>query len=89
MFVTARIREADTDPEAAKRVRPWRQIAQTIAGIQARLLLVVFYFVVLAPFALVLRRASDPLAIKPGTPKGWLLRRIADDASLERARRQF
>ena len=45
-------------------------MARRIGDVQARILLSFFYFVILAPFALVLRR-SDPLAIRPGAPRGW------------------
>ena len=36
-----------------------------IGNFQSRLLLTVFYFTILAPFALVLRMASDPLQRRP------------------------
>jgi len=68
----------------------WKQIGKRIGDIQARILLVVFYFVVLGPFALAVRWGSDPLGIKPGAPRGW--RDPRDDekcAQLERATRQF
>jgi hypothetical protein len=46
-------------------------VAKQIGDVQARLLLGLFYFLILAAFALVLRRRSDPLALKPGSPQGW------------------
>lgn len=49
----------------------WKRIAHRIGQFQARVLLTVFYFVILAPFAVALRLFADPLAIKPGSPRGW------------------
>ena len=36
--------------------------------------MMLFYFVILAPFAILIRWTSDPLALKPNTPKGWVAR---------------
>ena len=44
-------------------------MARRIGDFQARILLSLFYFVILGPFALVLRR-RDPLAIAAGRPRG-------------------
>jgi len=45
--------------------------------------------VVLAPFAVAVRWGSDPLAIKPRTPRGWRPVSTAEAVPLERAARQF
>ena len=45
--------------------RWWTRVAHRIGDFQARVLLTVFYYVILGPFALVLRR-GDPLGIGPG-----------------------
>ena len=67
----------------------WKRVAQAIAGVQARVVMMVFYFVVLCPFALVLRWTKDPLAIKAGAPRGWRPRPADEGAPMERARKQF
>ena len=67
----------------------WKRIGKRIGTIQARILLVLFYFVVLGPFAVVVRWGSDHLAIKDSTSRGWRPRSDGDDGPLERARRQF
>lgn len=67
----------------------WKRIARYIARLQARLILFLFYFLVLAPFALLVRWFSDPLGLKPGAPKGWQPLPERDAASLERARKQY
>jgi hypothetical protein len=50
-------------------------------------LLSFFYYAILGPFALVLRR-SDPLAIRPGAPRGWRRREAVHGLAAEQARRQ-
>jgi hypothetical protein len=67
----------------------WKQFGKRIADIQARLLLTIFYYVLLAPFALALRRWGDPLGIKAGSPKGWHPRAPGNGTPKEQAARQF
>lgn len=67
----------------------WKRVARAIGDFQARVILVLFYFVALGPFALVVRWTSDPLAIKAATPKGWRVREAGKDSPMERATRQF
>lgn len=67
----------------------WKRFAKKIGDIQARFLLVLFYFLVLAPFALVIRWWSDPLAIKAGTPRGWRSKEDEAGTPMERATKQF
>jgi len=67
----------------------WKRVARRIGDMQARVLLTLFYFVVIGPFALVVRWASDPLAIKAGTPRGWQPRTDNEGTAMEQATRQF
>jgi len=67
----------------------WKGAARKIGNFQARILLGVFYGLVLAPFALAARFASDPLAIKPGSPRGWRDRPESRVPPLQKARSQF
>ena len=67
----------------------WKKVALKIANFQARLLLGLFYFTIVCPFALAVRWGSDPLAIKRGTPRGWLARPEDHESPWERAGRQF
>ena len=62
-------------------------MAHRIGDFQARVLLTVFYYVILGPFALVLRR-SDPLGIGPGAPSGWRPRAADTRPIVEQAHRQ-
>jgi hypothetical protein len=67
----------------------WKVIAGRIGDVQARILLAVFYFVVLAPFAILVRLTADPLAIGRRALRGWHQRVDPPGTSLERAQRQF
>ena len=67
----------------------WKRAAKTIGDFQARVLLTLFYFVILAPFALAVRWGSDPLALKAGAPRGWHPRGEETNALLDRATKQF
>jgi hypothetical protein len=64
----------------------WKRVGRKLGDWQARMLLTVFYFVVLAPFALAVRWKADPLGLK--RPGGWLPVTPSGDPR-ERARRQF
>jgi hypothetical protein len=67
----------------------WKGFAGRLADVQARLILTLFYFVILGPVAVALRLRSDPLAIKPGSPRGWRARNAEEPMSLERAAGQY
>jgi hypothetical protein len=67
----------------------WKRIARKIGDFQARVLLTIFYFVLLAPFAVIVRRTSDPLAIKAAAQRGWGVRQGPAEYTLEMARKQF
>lgn len=49
----------------------WKDLAARAATFQARILLVVFYWVVISPFAIVLRFVADPLEIRSGRGGHW------------------
>jgi len=49
----------------------WKALAARAATFQARVLLTVFYWVVVTPFALVLRAFSDPLEIRDPNGGRW------------------
>jgi hypothetical protein len=65
----------------------WKRLARRIGDIQARILLTVFYYLVLGPFALVLRWRSDPLALGPERPTGWRARPESLEEPMAQARR--
>jgi hypothetical protein len=68
--------------------RAWKRLGRRIGDAQARLLLTVCYFVVVAPFGLLVRFAGDPLALRAGAPRGWRVRPPTSETPLARALRQ-
>ncbi|MGQ0569403.1 MAG: hypothetical protein ACT4P5_07715 [Armatimonadota bacterium] len=69
--------------------RGWLELGVYIGDFQARLLLTVFYFVVVLPFSLIVRLARDPLQLRnaPET-SAWSARRPTG-RDLASGRRQF
>lgn len=67
----------------------WKRTARKIGSLQARIILTVFYFFCLGPFALLLRWRSDPLLLKPSSDTGWRARFSSEKVSMEEALRQF
>ena len=66
----------------------WKVITHIIGNFQARVLLSVFYFIVVPPFALIVK-VKDPLGLRRrGHASGWI-ERPAADLSSESTRRQF
>jgi len=65
----------------------WKRVGRKIGDFQARVLLTVFYFVILAPFAMGVRLLADPLGLKQAG--GWRAVTPPDDTAIQRARRQF
>jgi hypothetical protein len=67
--------------------KAWKRFGKKVGDLQARIILTVFYFVILAPFGLGMR-AADPLGLRqPGG--GWRPRPSAPAGDpLVRARRQ-
>ena len=67
----------------------FKVIARIIGNFQSRVLLTVFYFVILAPFGFGVRLFADPLGLKRRRKSHWLRRDIPLAALEERAKRQF
>ena len=63
----------------------WKQVGKRIGDMQARALLTLFYFIVLGPFALLVRWRE----IKSGAPRGWHAREEGEANLKERATKQF
>jgi hypothetical protein len=67
----------------------WKAFGHKVATFQSRVMLFVFYFLILGPFALVMRAFSDPLELRAGTARGWLERAAPIHEVAVQARRQF
>jgi hypothetical protein len=66
----------------------WKKIAHAVGVVQTRLLLVVFYFIVVFPLGLVIRLTDDRLHLKPRQGGNWTPARD-EEQNLSTARRQF
>ena len=81
-------RRASITSAAFRAWKRWKVVAHAIGTFQARVLLSVFYFIVVPPFALIVK-VKDPLGLRRrGRAGGWTERPVADMSS-ESARRQF
>ena len=66
----------------------WLCISRLIGSFNARALITLVYFTLLAIFGIALRLLSDPLAIKQRPKESAWLRRITRDIDMTVARRQ-
>ena len=66
----------------------WKSFGRKLGDFQARLILSFFYFVIVAPFSLLIR-SSDPLTLKRDTARGWIVRSDVKETALARASQQF
>ncbi len=65
----------------------WTIIGEVYGDFQARLIAVLFYFTIFAPFALIARLSSDPLHLRQ-INKRWI-ERPPVSSTVEDAQRQF
>jgi len=74
--------------EILKRIwKAWRALGHFMADVVGRVVMLVLYFTVVAPFGLAVRFFSDPLHMKGGAP-AWE-KREAEAATLESSNRAF
>jgi hypothetical protein len=66
----------------------WKRIARIIGDFNARVILTLFYFIFLAPFALAMRFLADPLAINNKSTPSWGIKPEAKETLMEQARKQ-
>ena len=67
----------------------WHLFALRMGGFQGRIILTVFFFLFVTPFALMIRIFSDPLRIRNRKPETHWVERIESKLNLEHFRRQF
>ena len=67
----------------------WKVIAHIIGNFQARVLLSIFYFLVVPPFALIVKIYRDPLHLRHSKSDSFWISRPASDTSETAAKRQF
>lgn len=67
----------------------WKGFAEEMGNYQSRVLLTFFYFVVVAPFGLMVRLFGDPLRTKFSDGPSFWVTRAPVGTELDEARRQF
>jgi hypothetical protein len=65
----------------------WKRVARRIGDVQARIMLTLFYAVIVSPFAMAVRALSDPMRF--GAPPAWLPREPSEADPGIYARRQY
>jgi hypothetical protein len=89
VFVAGRRAEGGLGDRARLGWSRWRALSQAAADLLARIILTVFFFTLLVPFALTRRLLADPLRLRRSNqPRRWLPR-ATHDRTLDDARRQF
>lgn len=66
----------------------WKKLAHAVGVVQTRFLLVIFYFIVVAPLGLVMRLSEDKLHLREPKDTCWSPHND-EQQSIETARRQF
>ena len=89
VFIAGRKAEGGFKGRATHGWSRWRELSQKAADVQARVLLTVFYFTVMAPFGIMMGLVKDPLRVK-SRPSGtyWVERKPVSE-TLADAHRQF
>ena len=73
-----------------RRWEAWQAFAGALGSYQSRLLLTLFYFVVVTPFGVLARAFGDPLRLRRvGGSSYWVARDDTGADKLDRARNQF
>ena len=67
----------------------WKILGHKIGNFQARLILALFYFIVICPFAAVVKFISKPLRLKILNTSNWRPEEKEPEDIMSRARRQF
>ena len=67
----------------------WKIFGHKVGNFQARLILTFFYFIVICPFAAVVKFGAKPLRLKLLHASNWLPQQVEGEDVMSRARRQF
>ena len=66
----------------------WKLVAHAVGVVQTRILMVIFYFILVMPLGLMMRLRGDPLHLKPRNVGNWTPH-SQQERSLDATRRQF
>ncbi len=69
--------------------RTWKSFAHEMGNYQGRVLMALFYFAIVTPFAVLLKVFSDPLKVHDVPDQSSWAPRSDGDTTIEQARRQF
>jgi hypothetical protein len=67
----------------------WKDFSRRMGGFQSRIILSLFYFFFVSPFALAVKTFSDPLRLKQRSIESYWLQKQEGQADIEEFRRQF
>ena len=89
VMITGRNAQGGLKGRASHGWSRWRELSQKAADMQARVLLIVFYFTLMAPFGVVFGLLKDPLRIKSRPSGTYWVERKPSSETLADAQRQF
>jgi hypothetical protein len=89
VLITGRNAEGGFKGRASHGWSRWRELSQKAADFQARIVLTIFYFTLMAPFGVMFGLVKDPLRIKSRPSGSYWLERKPTSESLTDAQRQF
>ena len=68
----------------------WKSFAHAMGGFQSRILLGLFYFLIVTPFGIGVKAFSDPLHLRRAErSSNWIPRDDATPANLDETKKQF
>ena len=67
----------------------WKILALAVGTFQSRMLLSLFYFLVIPPFAAIIKIFSDPLGLKKSPPAKWYPKEVRQEDLSKESKRQF
>lgn len=67
----------------------WKWLAEKLGNLQALIILSLFYYILLAPFALVFKLLADPLQLSPRKRSMWFSKENKNVSNLAKMKQQF
>ncbi len=67
----------------------WKILALAVGTFQSRMLLSLFYFLVIPPFAAIIKIFADPLGLKKSHPAKWHPKEARQEDFFQESKRQF
>lgn len=67
----------------------WKTFARKVGIFQSRMILSIFYFLVIPPFAAITKIFSDPLELNKSGPAKWHPKEAGQEDFFQKSKRQF